>query len=81
MRYVDDEGNPNNHLIRWGPDCGTEKIRVTVGLSCLSLIIACEAINKVLASSEGEREEAKKELAQHFQEFQRLEKIATSMKA
>jgi hypothetical protein len=44
MRYIGDEGNPNNHLIRWGPDCGTEKIRDTVGLSCLSLIIAWATI-------------------------------------
>jgi hypothetical protein len=68
-RYLGDD-----HTIRWGPDCGTEKIRDTVGSSCLSLIAACDALNKVLTTSEGEKEEAKNELAQHFEEFKRLDR-------
>ena len=67
MRYIGDEGDQTNLPILWGPDCGTEKIRDTVGWSCLFLILACDAINKVHKNSEAEQE-----LAQHFDEYKRI---------
>lgn len=46
-RYVTDDKGDEIRQVRWGPNCNTSEIGETVNISCLFLLGACEAINRV----------------------------------